>query len=96
MVDKPDIVKKLMEEEKLGMLNSRLQVFHEELEVSKELPEESFEDVSEGNVDFVEYDAEKKERISDTTDYEQTAEELQDNEMYRAISENVNDEIICG
>lgn len=94
MVDKPDIVKKLMEEEKLGMLNSRLQVFHEELEVSKELPEESFEDVSEGTVDFVEYDAEKKERISDTTDYEQTAGELQDNEMYRTIFENVNDEII--
>ncbi|MCE7748709.1 MAG: PAS domain-containing protein, partial [Candidatus Heimdallarchaeota archaeon] len=36
MVDKPDIVKKLMEEEKLGKLESSSQVSHEELEIPEE------------------------------------------------------------
>ncbi|MEA3458166.1 MAG: PAS domain S-box protein, partial [Candidatus Thermoplasmatota archaeon] len=94
MADKPDIVKKLMEEERLGTLESGLQGFHEELEPPAELPNESFEDVSEGNVDFVGDDAEKKERIGYTTDHEQTPWGLQDNEMYRAIFENISDGIV--
>ncbi len=60
----------------------------------KELPNESFENVSEGTVDFVEDDAEKKERMGYVADYEQTPGELQGNEMYRAIFENISDGII--
>jgi len=41
MADKPDIVKKLMEEERLGMLESRFKGFHEELEIPKGFPNES-------------------------------------------------------
>jgi PAS domain S-box-containing protein len=54
MADKPDIVKKLMEEEKLGKLESSLQGSHEELERPEELPEDPFEDVPDEIIEDIE------------------------------------------
>jgi len=72
-VDKPDIVKKLMEEEKLGKLESH--GIKEGLEVPEELPEESFEDVPDetvGSVDKV------IEVVRDITERKKTEEELKE------------------
>ena len=49
MADKPDIVKRLMEEEKLGKL--KCHGTNEKLEVLKDFPEESFEDLPEETID---------------------------------------------
>jgi len=54
MVDKPDIVKKLMEEEKLGKFES--QGTNEKLEVPEKLPEELLENVPDETVDSVDND----------------------------------------
>ena len=47
MVDKPDIVKKLMEEEKLGTLEGSSQGSHEELEFPEELPKNTKDESAE-------------------------------------------------
>ncbi len=47
MVGKPDIVKKLREEEKLGTLESSSQGSHEELEFPEELPKNTSDDITE-------------------------------------------------
>ena len=47
MVDKPDIVKKLMEEEKLGKLESSSQDSYEKLEFSEELPKNTSDESTE-------------------------------------------------
>jgi len=46
-VDKPDIVKKLKEEEKLGMLHGQPQGSYKELEIPEELPEDIFDEGTE-------------------------------------------------
>jgi len=84
MVDKPDIVKRLMEEEKLGKLEGSSQGSHEELEVPEELPEISFEDMSDETVNIGE---EKK-----FTNHNDTETGFQASEdTYHLIAENTSD-----
>ncbi len=91
MKEKPDIVKMLEEEERLGVIQGRVQDSYEESERS----DESFEDVPDETVGFIEDDnVEKGNTVSDTAINEQTTDKLQDNEIYRTIFENVSDEII--
>ena len=66
MVDEPEIIKKLKEEEKLGKLGNSLQVSHEGLEVPEELPEESFEDVPDKGITIMD-DAEKDDFYKEPT-----------------------------
>ena len=68
MVDKPDIVKKLREEEKLGKLESSSQNSHEDLEFLDDFPEKSFEDT----------DAETCSQISSEDRYRLIAENTSD------------------
>jgi len=70
MVDKPDIVKKLMEEEKLGKFENH--GTNEKLEVPEELLEESFEDVSDDAVGSADTDVLAVDRgISDYTEVDE-------------------------
>ena len=65
MVDKPDIVKKLLEEEKLRRLHGQSQGAHEELEIPKDL----LEDMSDGNVDGFKENVENREFNIEPTQY---------------------------
>ena len=85
MVDKPDIVKKLMEEEKLGKLESSSQDSHEDLEFLDDFPEKSFEDTSDEVVDICE---EKK--FTNHNDAE-TGSQISSENRYRLIAENTSD-----
>ena len=70
MVDKPDIVKKLREEEKLGKLESSSQDSHEELEI----PEENVKDVFDEFIHSVEDD--DVVRRKDPAGYENNGEDV--------------------
>ena len=84
MVDKPDIVKKLREEEKLGKFEGSSQGSHEELEVFENHPEISFEDMSDETVDIGE---EKK-----ITNHNDTKAVFQiSKDKYRLIAESTSD-----
>jgi len=85
MVDKPDIVKKLREEEKLGELGNSSQGSHENLEFLDDFPEKSFEDTSDEVVDIGE---EKK--FTNHNDAE-TNSQISSENRYRLIAENTSD-----
>ncbi len=90
MVDKPDIVKKLMEEEKLGKFES--QGTNEKLEVPKKLPEEPFEDVPDETVGSVGNDVLAVNR--GISDYREVDENLQGSERFlQHVFDAINDGI---
>jgi PAS domain S-box-containing protein len=85
MVDKPDIVKKLREEEKLGKLESSSQVSHEDLEFLDDFPKESFEDKPDEVVDIGE-----EKTFTNHNDAE-TDFQILSEEKYRLIAEKTSD-----
>ncbi len=90
MKDEPDIVKELMEAERLGMLQSKVQSTYEKLQVLEEQPEDVPDEMS----GVCERDVEKKTR-NDNTDYGMAEETLRESEeKFRGIFERANDAII--
>jgi len=84
MVDKPDIVKKLMEEEKLGKLESHC--INEETESTEKLPMESFENMTGERVG----DEEKTEDYFNSHRNSGIDKQMSE-DRYRLIAENTSD-----
>ena len=71
MEDKPDIVKKLIREEKLGKLKSSSQISHEDLEI----PEENVKDVFDDFIHIDEDDGTER-RKKDSVECENNGRDL--------------------
>jgi hypothetical protein len=91
---KPEIVKKLMEEEKLGKLKSHLNI--KDTDIQYKLPKISNNDAISEKVDLKkDYNFEEKSAENIINKIELKTMEYLDNEnIYHTIFENVNDEII--
>jgi len=90
MVDKPDIVKKLMEEEKLGKFES--QRTNEKLEVSEKFLEDPFEDAPDETVGSVDNNVPAVNR--GISDYKEIDDNNQDSEIFlRNVFDAITDGI---
>jgi PAS domain S-box-containing protein len=85
MKEKPDIVKMLQEEEKLGILQGQFKINYNE----SELNTESIKDVSDKRVSFVEN--EKVKKIEDTHDDKSCIDSHEMEKKFRLITENTSD-----
>ena len=91
MKEKPDIVKKIEEEEKLGLFQSQVQSSYNEMSTSEEIPE----DTTDETIAFFEDDLDKDETISNIIAADSDNQNMFAGEdIYRLIFENVQDEII--